>query len=643
MIIGTAGHIDHGKTALVRALTGVETDRLPEEQARGITIDLGYAYQPLASGDVLGFVDVPGHERLVHTMIAGATGIDFVLLVVAADDGPMPQTREHLQVLDLLGLTRGAVALTKIDRVPAERVAEVATAIQQRLAGTSLADSPLFAVSSYTGEGIVDLYRFLQNAAPQQPPRSSAARFRLAVDRCFTLPGIGTVVTGMAHSGSVQVGDRLLISPAGREVRVRGIHAQNQSAARGAAGQRCALNLTGPELHRQDIHRGDWVLDAALHLPAARLDVELRVLAAEEQPLRHWTPAHCHLGAIDLTGRIAVLEGDAIAPGATGLAQLVLDAPLATLRGDRFILRDQSARRTLGGGRVLDIAPPARGRRKPQRLALLSAFVNPDPLAAVRQALAVTEHGIDLGALARQWNLEPDTEAALGVLPEAVAVAGGNGLVLFPPPRWRALRESVVAVLAAEHGRVPERLGPDRERLRRIAAPNLTRPAFAALLDELIAQGQIARTGPWVHLPQHRVQLAPADEPLWRDAIEPLLHTEPFNPPRVRDIARRLGLEEERIRRLLKQLAGMGEAFQVAHDHFFTRDAVAELAAIALELAEREGAARAADFRDRIGGGRKVAIHILEFFDRLGYSHRAGDGHRIFRDTLLGLDHPRKT
>ena len=638
MIIGTAGHIDHGKTALVHALTGVDTDRLPEEKARGITIDLGYAYQPLDSGETLGFVDVPGHERLVHTMVAGATGIDFVLLVVAADDGPMPQTREHVQVLDLLGLGRSAVALTKIDRVPAERASEASAEIYQLLSATNLAESPIFPVCALTGEGIGDLRRYLQEAARQTPVRSSGERFRLAVDRSFTLAGIGTVVTGTVHSGSVRIGDRLLISPSGREARVRGIHAQNQPAERGEAGQRCALNLTGLDLHRQDVQRGDWVLDAVLHVPTARLDVELRVLAAEEQPLRHWTPVHCHLGAADVTGRVAVLDGDLIAPGAAGLAQLVLDRPLAALQGDRCILRDQSARRTLGGGRVLDVAPPTRGRRKPQRLELLRAFSHPNPVEAVRQALVVAEQGLDLGTLARHWNLEPAVTAALAALPEAVTVPGPAGPVLFPPARWQALRDVLFATLAAEHENHPERLGPDRERLRRIAAPALARPVFAALLDELVAAGRVVRTGPWVHLPDHRVQLAPADEPLWRDRIEPLLQTAPFNPPRVRDIARELGLEEDRTRRLLKQLVGMGEVFQVAHDHFFTRDAVAELSAIAHELVESEGEARAASFRDRIGGGRKVAIHILEFFDRLGYSHRVGDGHRIFRDTLLGLN-----
>jgi len=638
MIIGTAGHIDHGKTALVRALTGVDTDRLPEEKARGITIDLGYAYQPLADGETLGFVDVPGHERLVHTMIAGATGIEFVLLVVAADDGPMPQTREHLQVLDLLGLHQGAVALTKIDRVAPERIEYVSAEIRQLLASTGLADSPLFPVCALTGDGIGALRGTLEQAARNRLQRVDSAGFRLAVDRCFTLSGIGTVVTGTAHSGAVQIGDRLLLSPSGREVRVRAIHAQNQPVTRGVAGQRCALNLTGPEVERQAIHRGDWVIDPALHLPTSRLDVELRVLASEAQPLRHWQPVHAHLGATDLTGRLAVLEGDFIAPGTTGLAQLVLDQPLAALHGDRLVVRDQSAQRTLGGGRVLDIAPPTRGRRKPQRLALLRAFSQPTPLEAVTAALAVSEQGIDLSLLRRHWNLEAALTTALTKLPDTVAVAGANGATLFARTHWQALRERLLATLATEHSQFPGRLGPDRERLRRIAAPTLSRPTFAALLEELAAQGQVLRTGPWVHLPGHQVRLAPADEALWQAQLAPLLRATPFNPPRVRDVAQRLKLEEDAVRRLLKQLAGMGEVFQVAHDHFFTRTAVAELSAVALDLVEQEGAARASNFRDRIGGGRKVAIHILEFFDRLGYSQRVGDEHRIFRDTLLGLN-----
>jgi selenocysteine-specific elongation factor len=263
MIIGTAGHIDHGKTALVRALTGIDADRLPEEKARGITIDIGFAYRPVEGGETLGFVDVPGHERFVHNMLAGAIGIDFVLLVVAADDGPMPQTREHLQILDLLGLQHGIVALTKTDLVAPERLADVARQMGILLAGTGLANAEIMPVSSVTGTGVAELEARLLAAAADLPPRPAAGRFRLAVDRSFTLAGVGTVVTGTVFAGEVSIGDRMLLSPSGTEARVRGIHAQNRQAERGRAGQRCAINIAGPQIDKDKVQRGDWLLDPA--------------------------------------------------------------------------------------------------------------------------------------------------------------------------------------------------------------------------------------------------------------------------------------------------------------------------------------------------------------------------------------------
>ena len=633
MIIGTAGHIDHGKTALVRALTGVDTDRLPEEKARGITLDLGYAYQPIASGAILGYVDVPGHERLVHSMVAGAAGIDCVILVVAADDGPMPQTREHLQVLDLLGLDHGLVALTKIDRVSSERVAQVESQIRALLHGTGLAAAPIFPVNALSGDGIPALQRHLETIAARLPPRRNGGRFRLAVDRSFSIAGAGTVVTGLVLDGRVQVGDRLLVSPAGLAARVRGIHAQNQPAQQGLAGQRCALNLA--DLHREAVGRGDLVLDPDLHLPTRRLDVQVRVLGTEAGPLKHWIPVHCHLGAAHGTGRLAVLDGEAIAPGTAGLAQLVLDADLAAVRGDRFILRDQSARRTLAGGWVLDPEPPARGRRRPARLALLAALAEPDTLTAAVAALELAAQGLDLDRLRRRWNLDQATTSAIIDRPGCVRIDTAAGPLLFAQPHWQALAQRVIDALRAAHQEHPDQLGPDRERLRRIAGPAMTRPSFGALLETLAAQGEIVRAGPWIHLPDHAVRLADSDEQLWRDGISPLLNTKPFDPPRVRDLARALEQEEDSIRQLLKRLAAMGEVERVAHDHYFTSAAVADLAAIALRLSESAGEARAAEFRDAIGTGRKLAIQILEYFDRIGYSRRIGDGHRVFRDSLL--------
>jgi selenocysteine-specific elongation factor len=525
------------------------------------------------------------------------------------------------------------VVLTKIDRVPPVRIAEAQAEVHELLRDGPLDGAPIFPVCALSGEGIPALAARLQAVAAEAPGRRLGGRFRLAVDRSFSLPGAGTVVTGIVLDGRVRVGERLLVSPLGREVRVRGIHAQNRPAEEGRAGQRCALNLAG--VGREDVRRGDQILHPDLHLPTRRLDVRLRVLGAEATPLRHWTPVHCHVAAAHVTGRVAVLEGESISPGAEGLAQLALDGDLAALRGDRFILRDQSARRTLGGGLILDPEPPGRGRRRPARLALLAAFAESEPVTAAARALELSGQGLALSRLARHWNLDGDQAAAIAGLSGCRRLDGPAGSLLFAEGHWQALQQRVIAALKAAHAEHPDQLGPDRERLRRIACPAMDRTAFAGLLESMTQMGQVARTGPWVHLPGHGVRLPEADERLWQVGIRPLLESTPFEPPRVRDLARSLGQGEEAVRQLLKRLAGMGEVYRVAHDHYFTRAAVADLAAIALNLTETQGDARAAAFRDAIGTGRKLAIQILEFFDRIGYSRRIGDGHRVFRDSLL--------
>ena len=369
MIIGTAGHIDHGKTTLVKALTGVDCDRLKEEKARGITLDLGYAYTPLPAGGTLGFIDVPGHEKLIHNMLAGATGIDFALLVIAADDGPMPQTREHLDIVELLGIRQGAVALTKIDAVSPERLAQAKAEIADLLAGTALAEAPLFPVAAVTGQGIAALRAHLDRMAAEIGERTRQGGFRLAIDRCFTLSGAGTVVTGTAFSGMVKAGDPLLLSPPGKTVRVRSLRVQDTAAESGHAGQRIALALAGIE--KSEIDRGMWLLAPVLHAPTRRFDATLRVLPGQP-PLKHWTQVHLHLGAEDVPARIALLGADEIPPGGEHWAQITLERDIGALAGDRFILRDAAARHTIGGGRVLDPFPPSRHRRRPDRLALLA-------------------------------------------------------------------------------------------------------------------------------------------------------------------------------------------------------------------------------------------------------------------------------
>jgi len=628
MIIGTAGHIDHGKTSLLKALTGIDADRLKEEKARGITIDLGYAYTPLPNGEVLGFVDVPGHEKLLHNMLAGATGIDFVLLVIAADDGPMPQTREHLAIIDLLGLNRGAVALTKIDRVAPERISAVRAEIQALLCGTRLVDSPVFPLSSVSGEGVAELRAHLEQQAIGYPRHATSGYFRLAVDRSFTLTGAGVVVTGIVRSGAIHSGDKLLVSPAGHEVRVRGIHAQNRPVEIGFAGQRCALNIAGDHFEKADVHRGDWLLAAPIHAPIQRFDAQLRLLATEPKSLEHWTPVHLHIGTSDVSARLALLEGEAIEPGASGLVQIMTDKPICALHGDRFILRDQSATRTLGGGSVLDPFPPTRGRRTATRIAVLRALQEADPDTALRRILAHTACEVDLLRFSQSRNMRLEETRAMAARMSLQVVTAPSALLGFTPQRWLELEQGILERLAAEHQQAPDTVGPDRTRLHRMTLPALARAAFDALLDELLALAKIAQSGPWLHLPEHQLTLSAAEEKLWQ-CILPLLLKQPFQPPRVRDIAQALALNENQIRLLLRRVAKIGNVYPVAHDHYFAQHAVHRLAAIAGELAKKNGVVRAAEFRDEIDTGRKLAIQILEFFDRIGYTRRTGDAHRL--------------
>ncbi|MDH4765040.1 selenocysteine-specific elongation factor [Pseudomonas oryzihabitans] len=629
MIIGTAGHIDHGKTALIQALTGVAGDRRREEQARGITIDLGYVYADLGDGGLTGFIDVPGHERFVHNMLAGASGLDLALLVVAADDGVMPQTREHLAILELLGIPRLLVALTKADRVDAERLAQVRQDVSALLAAGPFAGAPLYPVASPSGVGIPELRAALLAALGQVRQRNARGSFRLAVDRVFSVAGAGVVVTGTAFAGQVAVGDELILTPRGQRLRVRGLHAQNRAAETAQAGQRVSLNLAGERLSTDSLARGDWLVAEALHAPTTRIDVELRLLPGEARNLAHWTPVHVHLGAQDLTGRVALLEGDSLAPGATTLAQLVLNAPLHGVHGDRLVLRDQSAQRTLGGARLLDPFAPARHRRTPQRLAQLQALRRGGLEEALPELLAQADGGLDPRLLARQFN-RPEGDWQLPA--DTLRVETRVGPRLFAAALWQAALERLGAALATFHQEQPDELGPDRDRLRRIAAPELERTVYLALLETALAEGRLQSSGPWLHLPDHRVRLTEAEEGL-KTRLWPLLEAQRFDPPWTRDLARSLDQPEAEVRLLLRKLARLGELTQVVRDLFYPQASLEAAAGEALRLEREAGIIRAAAFRDALGIGRKRSIQILECLDRIGFTRRFGDERRVRPDS----------
>lgn len=658
MIVGTAGHIDHGKTTLVRALTGVDTDRLPEEKKRGISIELGYAFLDVPEepgprdafgvvppgGSVglgaarrpterIGFVDVPGHERLVHTMLAGATGIDFALLLVAADDGVMPQTREHLAVLSLLGLTRGAVVVTKADRADAARVQAVKDEAAALLHGTPLAGVPVLSVSAHSGDGLEALRALLFDAARTLPPRAGAdAAFRLAIDRAFTLDGVGTVVTGTVHAGCVAVGDTLRLVPGEREARVRSLHAQNQPVASAVAGQRCAVALVG--MAKEEIHRGQWLAAPAAAVASDRLDARLTLWHAEGRPLRTGAPVQVHLGAAGVPGTVAVLDGDVLEPGASARVQLVLREPIGAWHGERVVLRDVSATRTLAGGTVLDPHAPKRYRRTAQRLAELDALSLPSAEARLEALLLHSPQGVDLRRFAAAQGRSVATLPAGGL-----RHADAHGDWALGAAQAAAARSIVLAALAAFHERQPDEIGPYAARLRRLALPRLPEPLWRALLDALRGDGALALRGAFVHLPEHGVRLSASEERIAQKVAVPLAQAG-FEGAWARDLARDGGESEALMRTTLARLAQRGELHQVVKDLYYPQATMARLAAIARRCAAEQGAGEvtAAKFRDATGLGRKRAIQILEYFDRVGLLRRVGDLHKLRADSTLFVE-----
>ncbi|MGF6468889.1 selenocysteine-specific translation elongation factor [Paraburkholderia youngii] len=635
MIVGTAGHIDHGKTSLVKALTGVDTDRLKEEKARGISIELGYAYVPLENGDVLGLIDVPGHEKLVHTMTAGASGIDFALLVIAADDGVMPQTREHLAIVELLGIRRGAIALTKVDRVDEERLREVHDEVSAFVGNSVLRDAPVFdTCATRAGDaGVAALNAYLREQAATWRMKRDDGLFRLAVDRVFTLAGQGTIVTGTVVTGSVSVGDTMLLAPKNQPVRVRSIHAQNRPAETGRAGQRCALNLAG--IDKSAIERGDWIVDPRLSQASERIDVTLTLLADAPHPLEHWTPLHVHLGTQHQVAHVALLEGDTLAPGQRARVQLVFERPLCAVPGDRFVVRNAQANRTVGGGHVLDPFAPARKRRSAERFGWLDAIQTLLDTGSLDAPFAHAPYGLSRALLER---LTGKPAAALA-LPEGTRTIElpGHDALLVADATWHALAGRATSALAQYHERSPDELGPDVSRLRRIAAPLVDDALWRAVVDDAAARGELIRRGPWLHLPGHTVTLDAADQALAATLL-PEIEAGRFDPPWVRELANGHGVPEERVRQLLRKLARQGELFQVVHDLFYHQQVIRELASIAATEAHKNaGTVAAAPFRDATGLGRKRAIQLLEFFDRVGYT-RFHRGLHLVRTDSRWLD-----
>ncbi|MRT56613.1 selenocysteine-specific translation elongation factor [Enterobacteriaceae bacterium RIT693] len=607
MIIATAGHVDHGKTTLLQALTGVNADRLPEEKKRGMTIDLGYAYWPQPDGRVIGFIDVPGHEKFLANMLAGVGGIDHALLVIACDDGVMAQTREHLAILQLTGNPQITVALTKADRVSESRIEEVRNEVAVLLGDTQAA---IFVTTATRGEGVEALQQHLK--ALSERPHATAHRFRLAIDRAFTVKGAGLVVTGTALSGAVNIGDSLWLTGAEKPMRVRGLHAQNQQVSSAMAGQRIALNISG-DAEKTDISRGDWLLSEKPLQPVERVIVELQTL----HPLQQWQPLHIHHSARHVTGRVSLVEGN--------LAELVLDVPLWLADNDRLVLRDISARTTLAGARAVLLNAPRRGKRQPVFLAWLAelAKTTDDRLALEAH---LTRGAVLLNEFA--WARQLTAEGLQALLGQPGYLQAGNALLSQDvATRWQ---QKLLDVLARYHQQHDDQPGPGRERLRRMALPAEDEGLVLSLIERMRGEGLLMSRQGWLHLPGHEPGFSATQQAVW-DKVDALLGDEPWW---VRDLAKETGQQEQVMRQLLRSAAQQGLVTAILKDRYYRNDRLQTFADLIRELDQTHGATNAADFRDRLGVGRKLAIQILEYFDKTGFTRRRGNDH-LLRDKAL--------
>lgn len=634
MIIATAGHVDHGKTTLIRALTGQDTDSQAEEKRRGLSIDLGFAWSQTEQGDWLGFIDVPGHEKFIRNMVAGVAAIDAVMLVIAADDGPMPQTREHLAILDLLGVRKGVVVLSRIDRADLTRQKTVRDEIQQMLAETRLAGAPLFPVSGMTGEGIPELKGWLtrQAATVLQDSGAPVGGTRFSVDRSFQVAGRGCVVTGTLIAGQLGRQDTLIVSPMGGRARVRGLETHGDEVNLVTPGQRCAINLVG-DIHHDRIRRGDWLVAPRLHRPTHRLDISVDLLPGRRL---HRGTFQVHLGAAVRTGRVAILKAGQ--NGGEGLAQVVLDNPVQACVRDRLLIRDPAVNQTVGGGQILDPFALARGRGSPERIELLQRLHTSGSGARgthsagmrLQAWLRTYPEGVDLKPFAAAENLPDDGLQQLLAGLDVIVMNTRSGPVAVAAAHWQLMKERVMHWLDEWHQSYPDQVGPAGSDLIRGTGTRLASGLGHYLLRDLLSGGLVVRHGFRYRRPGHQPVLAVPDQQRLNQVLAELEDTG-LKPPIAGELAEALGLERDEMVEFLQRMHHLGFLVAVAPNRFYRPETVTRLAALAVELAEQSptGAFNARVYRDRAGIGRRLTVSVLEYLDRAGVTAFNNDERRL--------------
>ncbi len=649
MIIATAGHVDHGKTSLVKALTGTNTDRLPEEKKRGLTIDIGFAYLKTKTDEKLAFIDVPGHEKFVRNTIAGVGMADIALLIVAADDGLMPQSLEHLAILRLMGVVNIIPVVSKTDLVDSARALEVQEQVRSVLNQAGCPEHDIHALAVTDKPKVASLKTHITQLASQQPVRAMRGYFRLAIDRSFTLDGSGTVATGTVISGQIEKEESVTLisdgAASGKSARVRSIHAQNTSASETKAGQRCALNLSG-ELHKSVLQRGGWLTTNPSFQSTRLVDVvitpamfsDLNYLSTRSDAtksgkrggeLRHWTPAHFHIGTADIPCRIALLAGSSLAPGERGLARLICDKDFVAVHGDRFVLRDQSARKTIAGGTVLDPYPPRRGRGKPQRLRELQAMDAETPSQAIANMIELSESGVKLPRCAQQFNLQPQEIEALTVQQDLVVI-GMNWAVT--QAQAVDLKDRIKQVLHQFHQDNPDQLGIDSITIRRLCSMSIDLPVFEYFLHELISCSEVARNATIYRLSEHEASLSAANQLSW-NLVSSRMESAGYTPPRVVEISEALSKTADETYQVLNHFVSHGKIIKVTDNRYFLPETLLQLASMAEDLSNKD-ALSVAEFRTHSGIGRNLVVELLEYFDRIRFTQRIGNQ----RSVLMSAD-----
>jgi selenocysteine-specific elongation factor len=608
-VIGTAGHIDHGKSTLITALTGIDPDRLAEEKRRGMTIDLGFAHLRLPSGLEIGIVDVPGHARFMRNMLAGTHGLDAVMLVIAADEGVMPQTTEHLEIIDLLDVRRGVVVLSKVDLVDEDWLALVKSEVVQALEGTSLEGAPIVAFSAVTGAGKAELLTALDTLLGAAPSRPDLGRPRLPIDRAFTMSGFGTVVTGTLVDGTLNVGEELEVVPGGRLVRVRGLQQHNRKVETASPGSRVAANLTGVE--KEQLTRGDVLARPKTLESTRRMDASVRVLASASQPMRHGMALLLHTGTAEVGCRVIVLHSNEIGAGETGWVQLYLERPTAAAEHDRFILRIPSPATTIAGGTFVDVNPRRHARHDSVVRESLERRAAGDVL---HEELRKYPRGVTVSALLKA-TMAPEADVA-GLDARRI------GDWLYDKQAWQAIGERATRELTAYHAAHPLRPGIAREELRsKLGVPP---GSFPSVVQGLVQDGLVAERNGSVALPGHRVELHAVDGSA--AALVELLGRQPFAPPSLNEAVQQSGATTEVVR----ALAQRGEIVRLNDDVAFTKDAYEAAVALAKEIISSSGSITVAQLRDRMGASRRPVLALLEHLDAEHVTRRVGDA-RVLR------------